>query len=229
MIIKPSEYPGAHERHLLRKAGNALFEGMQVTLTDDGLLQAQREDHALLQVYQQEFVDLLEQSQALAGHVESDTALALKERLERAYETASALGGQQDESKAALRKLLQLIMLAIRRGAGGDQHAQQELDQEEAARQAHFALLESPLVADLLNPASVISAQALLPTLLSAEQTDLALAVQLFDQPQLQVLLTQGEQLLARLAGGQPAFSGLPIGQPQWVFMAGYLEFLRQG
>ncbi len=42
MIIKPGDFPGSHERHLLRKANNLPFEDQQPELTDDALLEAQR-------------------------------------------------------------------------------------------------------------------------------------------------------------------------------------------
>ncbi len=54
MIIKPSEHPGSHERHLLRKASNPLFP-FAPTLDDDNLIDAQRLDHEAMQAFNTEF------------------------------------------------------------------------------------------------------------------------------------------------------------------------------
>ncbi|MEN9425006.1 MAG: hypothetical protein RL122_2389, partial [Pseudomonadota bacterium] len=79
MIIKPSERPGSHERHLLRKASNPLFP-FAPTLDDDNLIDAQRLDHEALQTFNSEFRTLLEETTALTGNVDSDVILQLKDR-----------------------------------------------------------------------------------------------------------------------------------------------------
>jgi hypothetical protein len=92
-------------------------------------------------------------------------------------------------------------MQSVWKGAGNDTLAHQELEQEEIARQAHFELLESPLVADLLDPESPIAQDELLPSLLSAEQADFEAAITLFDSAQLEALLNQAESQPIRDAG----------------------------
>ncbi len=87
-------------------------------------------------------------------------------------------------------------MGAVRRGAGDDPQALQELAQEESARALHYQLLEQPLVADLLAPDSPVAAEELLPTLLSSEADTLAAALQLFDPQQLRTLVQEGHALL---------------------------------
>jgi hypothetical protein len=100
--------------------------------------------------------------------------------------------------------------------------AHSELDQEEMAREAHFALLDAPLVADLLNPASPIHPDELVPTLLSADKDELQLALQMFDEVQLLAILSQGAALLEQLQG-----EGVNVSVPQekLAFMQGYAEF----
>lgn len=224
MIIKPSEFPGSHERHLLRKVKNPLFEERQLELSDDLLLDAQRLDHDLLLAFMNEFRDLLHTTTNLTGNVDSDTVLGIKDRLDRAYETASAVADDQRNAKQAIAGLLKVLMSAVRQGAGEDAHAQQELDQEEAARDAHFQLMESQLVADLLNPESVIKAPELLATLLTANKDDLLLAVQLFDISQLEVLIGQGVQLLERIP--TEAERVRLAADEKLVLIQGYIEFL---
>ena len=119
----------------------------------------------------------------------------MKEDLDKAYEQAAGLADDQSETKEAIKKLSALIMNAVRTGAGTDQTALQELDQEEQARSSHFELLEHPLVADLLSPDSPVAEADLMPALLSAPEEELAAALALFDNDQLVVLCQQGEVL----------------------------------
>ena len=225
MILKPSDFPGSHERHLLRKANNSLFEGQQLELDDDLLLDAQRLDHDVLLAFMAEFRDLLHKTTNLAGNVDSETVLGIKDRLDRAYETASAVADDQSHSKQSIAKLLSTLMIAVRQGAGDDAHAQQELDQEDAARDAHFQLMESQLVADLLNPDSVIKAPELIATLLSSDKDDILLAVQLFDISQLEILIGQGVQLLERLPREHERVK--EEAEQKLVLIQGYIEFLN--
>lgn len=224
MIIKPGEFPGSHERHLLRKANNPLFEEQQLELSDDLLLDAQRLDHDLLLAFMSEFRELLHTTTNLAGNVDSDTVLGIKDRLDRAYETASAVADDQHNAKQAMAGLLKALMVAVRQGAGDDAHAQQELDQEDSARDAHFQLMESQLVADLLNPESVIEASELLATLLTADKDDILLAVQLFDVAQLEILIGQGVQLLERMPESTESVQA--AAGEKLVLIQGYIEFL---
>ncbi|MEW8459567.1 MAG: hypothetical protein AB2653_04590, partial [Candidatus Thiodiazotropha endolucinida] len=93
----------------------------------------------------------------------------------------------------AIKKLVEVIMRSVWKGSGNASLAHQELEQEEIARRAHYELLESPLVADLLDPESPIAQDELLPALLSADQAEFEAAVTLFDPVQLKALLTQVE------------------------------------
>lgn len=221
MIIQRAEHPGSHERHLLRKVANPLFENALV-LDDDNLLDAQRRDHDELVAFQAEFHQLLEAATTLKGTVESDVVLQLKDRFDRAYETASHLMDDQTPAKQAIRKLLSFIMVAVRQGAGNDAQAHHELDQEEMAREAHFSLLDSTLVADLLNPESPIQPDELIPTLLSSSKDELQLALQIFDEVQLLAMLTDGAKRLEHLQQ-----NGIHV-EEAWqtlAFMQGYAEF----
>lgn len=221
MLIQPSEHPGAHERHLWRKHQNPLFPAY--VADDHALLDAQRQDYDARQAFNQEFRALLQAVGNLGNHSDSDTLLQLKERLDRAYEMACGLGDDQNEAKAAIRKLLRLIMTGIRKGAGDDLHAQMELDQEEMAREAHFALLEAKLVADLLNPTSPIQPDELVPTLLCSPKEELSLALQMFDAMQLPAILNQGASLLEQL---QSQGIDVKAAQERLAFIQGYAEFV---
>jgi hypothetical protein len=139
---------------------------------------------------------------ALGPHEQSDVILELKERLDQAYETACRLADDQSPNKEAIRKLVAVIMRAVWKGAGNDTLAHQELEQEEAARATHYDLLEQPLVADLLDPDSLIGENELLPVLLTCEKSAFEAAVTLFDPAQLAALSDQGEALLRMQQAG---------------------------
>jgi hypothetical protein len=99
----------------------------------------------------------------------------------------------------ALRKLIDLIMKAVRRSAGSDPLARQELADEEQAREIHFRILEQHLVADLLHPESPIAPEELAPSLLSATAEEVEAALELFDLPQVEEIAQQSARLIARL------------------------------
>lgn len=223
MIFKPSDHPGSFERHLYRKQANALFAVPSV-LNDDTLEAAQRQDHEIIVQFMQAFQQTLEETVALKGNEESDVILAIKDRLDKLYEQASAVGDDQAKIREAIIKLLAVIMASVRKGAGDDAHAHQELDQEDEARRAHFALLASSLVADLLDPSSPIKEDELVPVLLSASKDDLALTVQLFDQQQIKKVIQDSASLVKRLDN-----EGVDTIQAaeNAVFIQGYLEYLR--
>lgn len=196
MVLLFSQLPGRHERHLLRKHENPLFPEDQRSLTQAELTEAQRLDHAELEAFIRDLRKLVGEAVALGPHEQSDVILDLKERLDKAYETACRLADDQTPNKEAIRKLIEVIMRAVWRGAGNDSLAQQELEQEEAARSTHFELLEHALVADLLDPHSLILKHELLPVLMSAERQAFEAAVTLFDPAQLEALCEQCESLL---------------------------------
>ncbi len=196
-----SEMPGRHERHLMRKHNNELFPESERKLTPDQLNEAQRLDHEELVAYIGDLRKLVGEAVALGPHEQSDVILELKERLDKSYETACRLADDQSPNKEAIKRLVKVIMQAVWKGAGTDSLAHQELGQEEEARKTHFELLEFPLVADLLDPESVIQESDLLPSLLSARREEFEAAVTLFDPIQLGEICAQGDVFAQQLSG----------------------------
>jgi len=205
MRVPFSELPGAHERHYRRKLGNPLFDDAPQEVDPDRLLEVQRLDHEAMVVFIQGLRALVAEAAALPPNVESDLVLSLKERLDKAYETACGMADRQEDNKQAIRHLVGAIMGVVRRGAAGDSLAAAELDQEEQARAIHFELVEHPLVADLLSPESPIGEEELVPTLLSSGPEELAAALEIFDARQLKELAEEGRRLLTRLDPGAGA------------------------
>lgn len=200
MPLRFSTFPGKRERHLLRKQDNPLFPAEQRQITPAQLEEAQRLDHEELVEFISAFRALVHEATRLPDNAESTQILSIKERLDQTYEQAARMVDNQREIQQGVEKLVAVVMQAVRRGAGNDAVALQELADEEAARTAHYALLAYPLVADLLDPESVIEEHELLPSLLSASADELQAACSLFDQEQLTALIETGKRLLEERA-----------------------------
>lgn len=195
MQIPFSELPGRHERHFRRRLDNALFPEPLRNPSDDDLLEVQRLDHEELLAFITELRETVQQAVELKPNEESQVILDLKERLDRLYETSAGLCDDHAGNQAAIRQLIAVIMKTVW-AAASDPQAEQELEQETAARASHFELLREPLVADILHPHSVIGEQELAPTLLSESESALAAALQLFDADQLALLVDEAHRLL---------------------------------
>lgn len=196
--MKPSfsTQPGAHERQLIRCADNPLFPPQRRQVIQIEVNQAQRHDQEEAKAFHERFRALVQRAIDLPTQADSEVVLKLKEDLDHAYEQACGLAGDTREIKTALKKLLEIVMRAVWRGAGDDAAAQANLREEEAARATHFSLLEYPLIADLIRPDSPVAPDELVATLLSESAPALAAALTLFDADQLALLCQDGRRLL---------------------------------
>ncbi len=192
-----SQLPGRHERHFRRRLNNALMPRPLQGHTDDELLEVQRQDHEELVAFIEQLKLLIVQAIELPANADSETVLAIKEQLDKAYETSAGLADEQTANQAAIADLINVIMQVVQRHAQGDSLAAEELAQEQAARRAHFELLKQPLVADILHPDSLIGADELLPVLLTESEEAFTAALELFDASQLGELIAQAGTLLA--------------------------------
>lgn len=191
--------PGRRERHLRRRHENPLFAWPPREVPPEDLLAAQKADHDDMRVFGDRLHELIQRAVDLPPDAGSDAVLSLKEALEAHYEQSYALPEEHGEARAALKRLIELIMQTLWRHAGADPVAYQELSDEEAARAIHFRLIEQPLVADLLHPDSGIGPEELVPTLLSASAAEVKAACELFDGRELATLLERSERRLAAL------------------------------
>ncbi len=221
----PSENPGAHERHLIRRHENVLFGERASEVSSDSLQQNQKIDHDILQQFMLEFREVVSKAVALKPNEDSEIILAVKDQLDKLYASSVSIADDQTRVQESIKKLVAVVMQSVRKGASQDPQALQELAQEDAAREANYAFLESKLVADILDPESPIENDDLLPTLLCAEKDDLALATQLFDLEQISFLLEQGKQLLDKL---DVEAEDITQAAENYVFMEGYLKFLER-
>ena len=195
MTVPFSELPGRHERHYRRRLDNALF-AEPTHLDDEDLLEVQRLDHEELVAFVDELRGVVQRAISLKPNEESEVILALKEDLERLYETSAGLADDQRGNQEAIEQLMGVIMRTIAGNTGGDSLAEQELHMEAQARALHFEMLQTPLIADLLHPQSLIESDQLAATLLSESPEAVEMAIQMFDPEQVQQIAAQAQALL---------------------------------
>ncbi len=200
--------PGRRERHLRRQHENPLFGWPPPEIAPEVLLAAQKADHEDMEAFRETFQGLVQRAVDLPPDADSDTVLALKQDLERAYEQSFGLPEDHERERSALAKLIEVIMRAVRRAAGADPLARQELEDEGEARAEHFRLLRLPLVADLLHPETPIPPEGLAATLLSADDQELEAALGLFDTEHIAALAAEAAAILEGLGGGDLDLSG---------------------
>jgi hypothetical protein len=193
-----STRPGRHERHLLRKLDNPLFPRPILDYEDASLLDAQRQDHEELLEFITGLRKLIESVINLKPNEESQRILDLKGEFDKAYEKACTLADDQAGNKSAISEMIKVIMQVIRRSAGDDPMALQEFADEELARSNHFRLCEHVLVADLLDPDSLILEDELVAVLLGAPEEEFSSALELFDEDQRAVLAQQAQAAISR-------------------------------
>jgi len=172
---------------------------------------AQKADHEEMEAFRESLADLVRKAAELPADAGSELVLGLKEALARHYEQAAGLPEDHERERGAIRHLIGIIMRTIRHHTDSDPLATQELDDEAAALEVHFRLLEQPLVADLLHPDSPILPQELTPALLSATPAELDAACEIFDANQLAVIIDEAIALRARLADADLDLSNVDL------------------
>ncbi len=196
MAMQFSEAAGIRERHLRRRYDNPLFSPARRRITQAELDDARLEDEREYQEFREQFHQLLHEAGEMAGSADTELVLGIKERIEQLYEQCAAFGGDHDKEKQGLLRLNEVIMGAVRRAAGDDPVAMEELEKEQTARQLHLQLLEYPIVADLLRDDTPIAAEDLVPTLLSEDPESVRVVMSLFEPEQQNQLQTEAERLV---------------------------------
>lgn len=198
-----SDQPGMHERHLRRKVNNPLFADNDMEQQDINL--ARERDSQELEEFMQEFHALARDASQLDASVDSEVLIALKRRLEQSYERCCSQMGTHEEIKQGLNTLIEAIMAAVVHAAEGDPKARNKLENEIVLRRQHFELLQYPLIVDMLRPDSPLNADELVPSLLSAQETEAQTAASLFNQEQRDLVCRQAQALIERVAeaGGE--------------------------
>lgn len=198
-----NQRPGIREQHLLRKMNNPLFGEAHNTVGKDDLTQARLQDGMDRDQFLAIFQALIQKAVDLQPNAPSETILEIKQELDRSYQQACALPGDMTPVKQSITRLVDIIMQAVRAGAGNDAHAQQQLTEEDMARKAHYKLQEIPLVAALMHPDSPLAADELIPSLLSEAEDSLSSTLTLFDEQQIAAICHDASAFLAQQDPGR--------------------------
>ncbi len=196
MTNESEEKPGIREQHLLRRRNNPLFDASRREVPNEDIASARLDDGLELDRFMETFQSLVQRAVDLKPNTPSETVLEIKAALDKAYQQACALPGDQTRVKQAIVQLVGAIMRAIWSGIGDDPLARQELEDEETARRAHFSLQELPLVSALTHPESPIGEDELIPSLLSEPANTLVPSLTIFDADQLAVLCEEARAFL---------------------------------
>lgn len=208
MSILFSAKPGARERQQQRKHNNPLFEDFDA-VTAESVEAARKADEQAYHDFIASFEKLVEDILALEPQAETQDVLDLKTRLDKAFEDSAVLPGDLDPIHDAIQRLMAPMMQAIYKNAENDPAALGTLEEEDTARAKHYALLENPLIADLLSDTTPIVPDELAATLLSSHVALLEQAMELFSPEQCAVILDDASNLLNRLeqSGRSTAFA----------------------
>ena len=112
-IFYPSENPGAHERHLIRRSNNVLFGARQTEVDSDSLQQNQKKDHDILQQFMSDFRDLMTKAIELKPNEDSEVILEVKDGLDKLYAASVSVADDQVKVQESIKKLLAVIMQSV--------------------------------------------------------------------------------------------------------------------
>lgn len=194
------EFPGAHERQLQRKHNNpSLFSIKQSDITSEMVLMARQDDATEAETFMNSFRAVVERAVGLKPNEQSDVILKLKEDLDQHYQQCCSIQGDMTAIKKALNTLIQVVMGAVRNGAGNDSAAISKLDEEDLARTEHFRLQEMPLISDIMREKQSIPDHELALTLLTEPMNVTTEALDLFDPKQIASLVTEIHDKFSKL------------------------------
>ncbi|MBF0264548.1 MAG: hypothetical protein HQL46_04695 [Gammaproteobacteria bacterium] len=160
-----SSSPGPHEYIFQKVYSNPLIlDKAEISL--DALSEAKTLDKKLNNQYNDEFVSLVDEISKLKPNVDFEIILKHKEQLENLYLQVCRLGGEKDVYKKSIITLINSMMKSLWQSGKDDDEALLKLRDEEIAREIHFNLLESRLIAEIISEQSCIEQEHLIPILL---------------------------------------------------------------
>ena len=199
MTLKFSKQAGPRERQLQRKLNNPLFGISATTITQQNILTAQQQDQFAMQIFMEQFKELVQQTVKLDKNVESDVILLLKAQLEQQYAVCTGLPGQPVAIQDAIKKLIAAISSTLRATSKDDPHALEKLGNDEEHTRLHLHLCDQLIVSDILNPDDIISDNEQIATLLNETEDALQAALALFPPERIGLMVEEGQALLQKI------------------------------
>ncbi len=174
-----SEWPGAWERHIIRQAKNPGFFYPKKPPVQQDLLEAQQRDQQELTQFNQHLAQLAIDCANLADDSTAKQIAAIKNDLDRRYDTACGLGADLAEQKQALVMLNDVITNAVTRAhRNDDEHGRLLLIKQESLRMRHLTRLNYPIVCDLLRAVPPVPAAEVPAALLSESDEAFTVALE---------------------------------------------------
>jgi len=195
-----SEWPGAWERHIIRKARHSHFFGDNKIPLTEQLAEAQQRDQLELKQFNQHIGELALQCTSLGAESNTTLITGIKNKIDHCYDTACGLGAELDDQKEALAVLNDLITTAMRRALRDtDETNRLHLIKQESQRMQHLARLEYPIICDLLRAVSPIPVSEIPAALLSETDEAYTIALEVMDQDKRRYLAEGIESIAARI------------------------------
>jgi len=186
-----SEWPGAWERHLIRRHNYPHFFRSNSAPTELDIQNAQTLDQQELASFHLSLQVLITRCTALDEQSSVETITDVKKELDQCHDTALGLGADLSEQKSAIAMLNEVITTAMRRALQDtDDGLRLRLIQNEGNRLAKLNQLEHPIVCDLLRHDCPIPEDELAAALLCEPDTAYKIA--------LEVLASDRKQELAK-------------------------------
>jgi hypothetical protein len=202
-----SEWPGAWERHVIRKARHSHFFGSDDTPLAEQLAQAKNRDQLELAQFNQHIGELAIQCTNLGDESSRELITGIKNKIDHCYDTACGLGAELDDQKEALAVLNDLITTALRRALRDtDETDRLHLIKQESQRMQHLARLEYPIVCDLLRAVTPIPTGEIPAALLSETDEAYTIALEVLDQEQRSYLAEGIKSIAERITDHRTLF-----------------------
>lgn len=181
-VIEYTEWPGAWERHVIRRIKHPHFFNRKQPPTQADLLRAQSRDQQELTQLNQHLAALATQCTGLTEDSSAELIGSIKKDLDRCYDTACGLGADLKEQKDALSMLNEVITNAVRRALrDDDEHDRLVLIKQESLRMRHLTRLNYPIVCDLLRSISPIPAAEIAAAMLCESDEAFTVALDVLD------------------------------------------------
>jgi len=178
-----SKWPGAWERHLIRRHDNPQYFEQKSPPTAIDIADAQTRDQQELTQFHSALEALIERSMSLTENACSDSITAVKKELDMCHDTAYGLAADLTEQKGAIAALNEILTSAIQRSSGEQDAASHlRMIQTEATRMEQLHRLEFPIVCDLLRSVSPIPHGELSGALLSESDSAYKAALEILDK-----------------------------------------------
>ncbi len=195
-----SDWPGAWERHIIRRHRFPLFFIDNPPPTATELAQAILLDKTELTQLETELAHLVSRCTEITESADLQVIQEIKSDLDRCYDTACGMGADLSEQKEALTLLNEVITTSIRRALrDDDERARLLLIKQESVRMRHLTRLTYPIVCDLLRAVHPIPPAEVAAALLCETDEAFSVALEILDQTKKRYLAEGIEKIATNL------------------------------